>query len=89
MMINVTEVSRCNSHGTDYVFVTMEAGKHEACVIVASGMSPHVNVTVKNAAQRCWKGLGRRFSDAASAVAAYKTDAIRRMIETACEIAAA
>lgn len=89
MTINVTEVSRIEKNGLELVFVTMDAGKHQAAVIVASGTSRYVRVTVKNAAHKAWRGLGKRFSDVAAATAAYKTDAIRQMISTACEIAAA
>lgn len=80
MTINVTEVSR----GTNCVEVEMMAEKHAASVLVSASA---VYVLVRNGAGR--SKIGRRFSDAASAVAAYKSEAIRQMIATACEIAAA
>jgi hypothetical protein len=89
MQINVTEVSRIEKDGLELVFVTMDAGKHQAAVIVATGTSRYVRVTVKNAAHKAWRGLGKRFANLAAATDAYKTDAIRQMIATACELAAA
>jgi hypothetical protein len=48
-----------------------------------------VQVVVQNAMNRAWKGMGKRFANLESALKSYKTEAIRSMIATACEIPAA
>lgn len=80
MTINITEITR----GTNCVEVEMTTEKHAASVLVTPSA---LYVLVRGAATR--SKIGRRFADVASAVAAYKSEAVRRMIETACEIAAA
>lgn len=62
-----------------YVTVDASLGKHRAIVVVAPD---YVRVLVQNASARCWRGLGKQYRDAAAAVAAYKTPAIRQIIET-------
>jgi hypothetical protein len=80
MTINVTEVSR----GTIGVEVEMTTENHAASVLVTKS-ALFVLVRKGNSVNK----IGKRFADVASAVAAYKSEAVRRMIETACEIAAA
>ena len=80
MNVNVIEMTR----GTNCVEVEMLCDNSAASVLVTASA---VYVLVRGAATR--SKIGRRFADAASAVAAYKSNAVRRMIETACEIAAA
>lgn len=89
MDINITNTTRRSFNGNDHFAAEMVCGKHAASIWVCRGVDAHVRVIVKNASHRCWKGLGKRFATVAEAVAAYKTDAVRRMIETACEMAAA
>ena len=79
MNVNVIEMTR----GTNSVEVEMLCDNSAASVLVTASA---VYVLVRGAATR--SKIGRRFADAASAVAAYKSNAVRRMIETACEIAA-
>jgi hypothetical protein len=80
MTINVTEVSR----GTIGVEVEMTTENHAASVLVTKS-ALFVLVRKGNSVNK----IGKRFADVASAVSAYKSEAVRRMIETACEIAAA
>lgn len=80
MNVNVTEVAR----GSNGVEVEMVCGTSAASVLLTASA---VYVLVRGGATR--GKVGRRFADVASAVAAYKTDAVRRMIETAAEMAAA
>lgn len=70
---------------TEYSFGTnrildMASDKHEVCVSVTRYNSGHTNVAViaNNAARG-----GRNFNSVAEAVAAYKTPAIKAMIECA------
>jgi uncharacterized metal-binding protein len=86
MEINVIETSRQTALGNEYLYVEMQCGKHAALVVVCRGASNYVQVVVQNAMNRAWNGMGKRFATAAAAIAAYKTDAIRGMIETACAI---
>jgi hypothetical protein len=80
MTINVTEVSR----GTIGVEVEMKTENHAASVLVTKS-ALFVLVRKGNSVNK----IGKRFADVASAVAAYKSEAVRLMIQTACEIAAA
>jgi len=89
MDISITSTARRSYNGNEHFAAEMVCGKHAASIWVCRGVDSHVRVVVKNASHRCWKGLGKRFATAAEAVAAYKTAAVRTMIETACEMAAA
>ena len=89
MEIAITNATRRSFNGNDHTIVEMVCGKHAASVWVCRGADAHVRVVVKNASHRCWKGLGNRYATVAEAVSAYKTEAVRRMIETAAEMAAA
>lgn len=86
MMIQVTETIRQTALGNEYLFVSMTCGKHAATVMVCRGASNYVQVIVENAMNRAWRGMGKRFANAEVAMKAYKTDAIRNMIATACEM---
>ncbi len=75
---------------TEYSFGTnrildMASDKHEVCVSVTRYNSGHTNVAVivNNAAHRAFRRGGRNFNSVAEAVAAYKTPAIKAMIECA------
>jgi hypothetical protein len=89
MEINVTDTSRQTALGNEYLYVEMQCGKHAALVVVCRGATNYVQVIVQNAMNRAWKGLGKRFPSLDAALKAYKTDAIRQMIATACEMHAA
>ena len=89
MTINILETKKQIALGNEYLYVEMECGKHSALVVVCRGASNYVQVVVQNAMNRAWRGMGKRFANVDAAVAAYKTDAIRRMIATACEMQAA
>ena len=87
MEINVVETSRQTALGNEYLYVEMVCGKHSALVVVCRGATNYVQVIVQNAMNRAWRGMGKRFANVEAAVAAYKTQAVRSMIETACGIA--
>jgi uncharacterized metal-binding protein len=87
MEINVIDTSRQTALGNNYLYVEMQCGKHAALVVVCRGATNYVQVVVQNAMNRAWRGMGKRFATVDAAVAAYKTDAIRGMIETAYGIA--
>jgi hypothetical protein len=89
MDINVIETSRQTALGNEYLYVEMQCGKHAALVVVCRGATNYVQVVVQNAMNRAWKGMGKRFANLESALKSYKTEAIRSMIATACEIPAA
>jgi hypothetical protein len=89
MDINVTSTSRQTALGNEYLYVEMQCGKHAAIVVVCRGATNYVQVVVQNAMNRAWRGMGKRFAGLDSALKAYKTEAIRGMISTACEIQAA
>ena len=86
MTINVIETSRQTALGNAYLYVEMQCGKHAALVVVCKGATNYVQVIVQNAMNRAWRGMGKRFASLESALKAYKTEAIRGMIATACEM---
>ena len=83
----ITDTTRQTALGNEYLYVEMVCGKHSALVVVCRGATNYVQVVVQNAMNRAWRGMGKRFSTAEAAMSAYKTDAIRNMIETACGMA--
>jgi hypothetical protein len=83
----ITDTSRQTALGNEYLYVELVCGKHAALVVVCKGASNYVQVIVQNAMNRAWRGMGRRFATVDAALAAYKTAAVRTMIETACGIA--
>ena len=85
----ITDTSRQTALGNEYLYVELVCGKHSALVVVCKGASNYVQVIVQNAMNRAWRGMGRRFATVDAALAAYKTAAVRTMIEAACEMAAA
>jgi hypothetical protein len=89
MDINVTSTSRQTALGNEYIYVEMQCGKHAAIVVVCRGATNYVQVVVQNAMNRAWRGMGKRFASLDAALKAYKTDAIKAMISTACEMQAA
>jgi hypothetical protein len=89
MDINVIDTSRQTALGNEYLYVEMQCGKHAALVVVCRGATNYVQVIVQNAMNRAWKGMGKRFANLDLALKSYKTEAIRGMISTACDIAAA
>lgn len=87
MTTMITDTSRQTALGNEYLYVEMQCGKHSALVVVCRGATNYVQVVVQNAVNRAWRGMGKRFATAEAAVAAYKTEAIRSMIQTACGMA--
>jgi len=85
----ITDTTRQTALGNEYVYVELQCGKHSALVVVCRGASNYVQVIVQNAMNRAWRGMGRRFANVEAAMAAYKTAAVRTMIETANDFAAA
>ena len=83
----ITHTSRQTALGNEYLYVEMRCGKHAALVVVCRGATNYVQVVVQNAMNRAWHGMGKRFSTVDAAMSAYKTDAIRSMIQTACGLA--
>ena len=87
MITMITDTSRQTALGNEYLYVEMQCGNHSALVVVCRGATSYVQVVVQNAANRAWRGMGKRFATVEAAVGAYKTEAIRNMIWTACGIA--
>jgi hypothetical protein len=87
MDINITNATRRTANGNEHLYVEMICGKHAAHVWICRGVDAHVRVIVQNASHLCWKRLGKRFPTVEAALAAYQTNAIRSMIETAYAMA--
>lgn len=72
-------VLKCARQG-DYVSLELECNKHRAGVLFGPN---HVSVCARNASNRAWGGLGRFFPNVEAARAAYKSSAMRSMIDAA------
>ena len=71
-----------------YWFFEARSGKHHATVMITHGggalrTPPYVRVIVHNASNKCWRQLGRTFKGSGEAMAYYKTQAIRDIINAA------
>ncbi|MBU2538105.1 MAG: hypothetical protein KKH22_06675 [Proteobacteria bacterium] len=69
------------SEGNNVKYFTLKAGNKEAFVSVHRDGT--IQVCCKNASHRVWRGAGRIFDDKASALASYKSNEMRAMIEAA------
>lgn len=87
-MIQVTEVTRQQALGNEYLYVEMASEKHTVLVVVCKGATSYVQVVNQNASNRAWRGMGKRFETADQAIAHYKTPAIQEMIRHALGMAA-
>ena len=80
-IINTSDTTHASGNRS-YIVEAM-SGKHSATVLIdAYG----VRVIVHNSSNRTWRRLGKHYRTAADAVSAYKTAAIREIIETAVEL---
>lgn len=87
MTAMITDTSRQTAMGNEYLYVELTCGKHSALVVICRGATNYVQVIVQNAMHRAYRGMGKRFATVETALKAYKTDAVRSMIETACGMA--
>ena len=69
-----------------YTYLTASAGRHSASVCVGP---QGTRVTVHNASNRAWRGMGRQFTDSLAALDNYKTPEVKRIIAHAAELYAA
>lgn len=79
----ITSTSHQSALGNEYVYVELACGKQKALVVICRGASSYVQVIVQNAMHRAYRGFGKRFASVDSAIKAYKTDAVRAMIQLA------
>lgn len=64
----------------DYLSLELECNKHRAGVLFGPN---GVSVCARNASNRAWGGFGRSFPNDDAARAAYKSSAMRSMIDAA------
>jgi len=62
--------------------VQLSCGKASAEIWIAND---HLFVCCQNASHRVWRGLGKRFDNAAAALDSYKSSAMKAMIQAAVE----
>lgn len=91
---NMTSVEVVNQSTKSYsnlrrtvTYLEGRAGKHHATIAVAHGSD--VQVIVHNAANRCWRGMGKNYPTIDKALAAYKTPEVRAIIQAAADAAKA
>lgn len=70
-----------------YFNVELEAGKQAVNVMIVTGAFNYLNVQVKNAMHRVWKGGGKQFNTSAAAIENYKSAEIKAAIKAAAELA--
>ena len=63
--------------------VVLSCGKTSAEIWFAKD---HLFVCCQNASHRAWRGIGKRFDTVAQAMDAYKSSAMKTMIQTAAAI---
>lgn len=63
--------------------VQLSCGKTSAEIWIGKD---HMFVCCKNASHRVWRGLGKRFDTVAQALDAYKSSAMKSMIQAAVEV---
>lgn len=85
ILIRRSEAKVYQNLGGLYFTAELESGKHSAIVVVRPRGG--LQVIVQNAANRCWKGMGKSFQHPELALAAYKTPQIRAMICEALRLA--
>jgi len=84
MNIQVTDVLESTTETGRYFYVEMTAGKHAATICI----NPNdVRVIVQNASHKVWRGAGKYFATVDAAVANYKSDAVKAMIQHAADLA--
>lgn len=93
MELTITNVSaKAYSAIGHRTMIEATCGKHSATVDVArkadTGEIYQVWVIVHNAANRCWRGMGKQFTSVQNALDRYKTPEIKTIIETASQMQA-
>jgi hypothetical protein len=85
-------ITQTPEEGRRILYADLACGNHSAYVQISSGPESwqnEVRVVVKNSSWKAWRGMGRKFRSVSESLAAYKTAAVREMIQTAAEIHAA
>jgi len=83
MKVLITSASTNNVNGSTYKSFELVCENKSAIVLVVSGKSNYVNVTVNNASHRAFRGLGKDFETFEAALENYKDSKIKAMIQAA------
>ena len=81
-----TQINRQNNfmqNFSHYFHTEMTCENLDASVTIVRGAINYVNVTVKNASHRAWKGAGKNFNNLKDALNNYKDPRVKDMIYTA------
>lgn len=70
-------------NGSTYKSFKVVCENKSVIVLVVSGNSNYVNVTVNNAMHRAFRGIGKDFATFEAAIENYKDSKIKAMIEAA------
>lgn len=71
------------ANGSTYKSFELNCENKSVLVLVVSGKSNYVNVTVNNAMHRAFRGIGKDFATFEAAIENYKDSKIKAMIEAA------
>lgn len=83
MDILITNNSQETINGVTYKTVSAICGKKEASITIRSGRMTGINVTVRNAMQKAWRGMGKEFDTIEQAIENYKSTEIKSIIKAA------
>lgn len=83
MNILIASSGTTTANGSIYKSFELNCENKSVLVLVVSGKSNYVNVTVNNAMHRAFRGIGKNFATFEAALENYKDSKIKAMIEAA------
>lgn len=86
MNILINNQSVSESNGTTYFSFDAAIENKSVAIMIVSGKSNYVNIRVKNASHKAWKGTGKDFATINEAVNNYKDGKIKAIILAASDI---
>lgn len=81
MNVIITNTSIDKVNNTTYSYNSVSVDNKEIDITVVTGSSNYVNLKVKNASQRVWRGMGKDFNSFEEALSNYKDPKIKAAIE--------
>ena len=85
MNILINKESTFTANETTYFEFDATIENRNVAVMIVSGKSNYVNVRVKNASHKVWKGMGKDFATIDEAVSNYKDGKIKAIIQSASQ----
>ena len=86
MVLEIAKKNTMEANGSQYKSAEFTVGAKATSVMVVTGKINYVNVTVKSATQKAYRGLGKRFNTIAEALENYKSRELKMAIAAAGEL---